>query len=106
MMYNPRPDRFVTFHQGFERNRCEIEKAEMEKVEKEAEGRVMSVPHEMLKDWVTEDHGIKIAEDAEWTNKEIGLGLLAGIILLWTGWTAYNHFTNLEEDDSSSSEEE
>ena len=35
MMYNPRLDRFVTFHQRFERNRCEIEKAEMEKVEKE-----------------------------------------------------------------------
>ena len=34
MTYNPRLDRFVTFHQGFERNRCEIEKAEMEKVEK------------------------------------------------------------------------
>ena len=83
-----------------------VEMAAMEKVEKAAEGRVMSVPHEMLKDWVTEDHGIKIAEDAEWTNQEIGLGLLAGIILLWTGWTAYNHFTNLEEDDSSSSEEE
>ena len=35
MMYNPRLDRFVTFQQGFERNSCEIEKAEMEKVEKE-----------------------------------------------------------------------
>lgn len=79
-----------------------VEMAAMEKVEKEAEGRVMSVPHEMLKEWVTEDHGIKIAEDAEWTNKEIGLGLLAGIILLWTGWTAYKHFTDLEEDDTSS----
>ena len=81
-----------------------VEMVAMEQVEQDADGHLVSVSQEMLEEWVTGDQA------NPWTNKEIGLGFLAGAILLWTGWTVYKHFDNLgdenNDDTSSSSEEE